>query len=84
MLLLPSQCGDLRIFLPFRFYVKPLLGNPEIPKIAILTIFEVLKLDFGDFFLQPMRVEFSRKQKSEPLQLQKRPFLPKVFKNDFT
>ena len=41
-----AQCGNLRIFLPVRFYVK-----------SILVILEAHKLQFGQF-LKPLILDF--------------------------
>ena len=33
-----TQCGNFRILLPLRFYVKSILEILEVPKIAIFTV----------------------------------------------
>ena len=41
-----AQCGNVRIFLPFRFYVKSILADFRRSKSAFLTILEALNFDF--------------------------------------
>ena len=44
-----SQCGNYRIFLSLRFYVKLNFGDFRSAKYAILTHLEALNFDFHDF-----------------------------------
>ena len=43
-LLFVSQCGNFRIFLSFRFYVKSTLENVEVLKLPFFAIFGALNL----------------------------------------
>ena len=45
-----TQCGNLKNFLPLRFYVKPILcGFITHSKSAKMTILKALNCEFGDF-----------------------------------
>ena len=41
-----TQCGNFRIFLSFRFYVKSILAHFKRSKTAISTILRALNFDF--------------------------------------
>jgi len=57
-----SQCGNSKIFLPLKFYVKSILPDLRRSKIAILVILEAFNFDFWEF-LMLSNVEFSLKIK---------------------
>ena len=40
-----SQCGNLRIFLSLKFYVKSILENLEVLKLPFLPLLGALKFD---------------------------------------
>ena len=44
------HCRNLAIFLPFKFYVKPILAVLKRSKTAISAIMEALKLDLWEFY----------------------------------
>ena len=44
-----TQCGNVRIFLSLRFYVKSIFGIAELSKIAMCDNFKAMKCDFDDF-----------------------------------
>ena len=41
--------GNSRIFLPLRFYVKSILENLEVLKVAVFAFLGALNSDFGSF-----------------------------------
>ena len=43
-----SQCGKLIIFLPFRFYAKPIFGDFRNSKTTVLRIVEAHNFDFDE------------------------------------
>ena len=48
------KCGNIRIFLSLRFYVKTIVTILEIAKMVILTIFEVLNFHLVNFWPQKL------------------------------
>ena len=67
-----AQCTNLAIFLPLRFYVKSIIAI-YILKIAILTILEAPKFEFGQF--EPSNLaHIHRNLNSEPKKLSKDSF----------
>ena len=44
-----SQCGNFRIFLSLRFYVKSILRTLEVQNLPFLTHLEALDFDFHEF-----------------------------------
>ena len=70
--LLSPQCGNCRIFLSFRFYVKSTLENLEVLKLPFYAILRALDfVNLVDFRLQKVRKlvlhnfsHFSRKRKT--------------------
>ena len=45
-----TQCGNFRIFLLFRFYVKSILADFKGSKTDVLTILKALNFDFLEKF----------------------------------
>ena len=53
-----SQCGNFKIFLPFRIYVKSILVNLQLLRLSIWQFLKIFLLDFGSF-MQFLGVEKS-------------------------
>ena len=69
-----SQCGNSRIILPLRNYVKSILGMVKLQEPATLTFLEVLNLISMNFCIF-WRQKFTNMRNSELLKLQKGQFL---------
>ena len=80
-----KQCGNFRISLPLRFYVKSILVIFEAPKIAILTILEALNFEYLEIF-DTFIDEIPKNQHSKPTKRLKWQFfdLLKSAKMNFT
>ena len=75
-----TQCGNLRIFLPFRFYVKSIFANLRRSKTAIFDIFEGFEFrNFGNCWcfqmwnFQKSKFRASKMTKIEVFELPKLP-----------
>ena len=64
-----TQCGNFRIFLPLRFYVKSMLGISKVQK-SPLTFLEALNFEFHTF-LNFLRPEILPEKNSEHSKLQR-------------
>ena len=56
------QCGNFKIFRPFKFYVKSIFVIPEVSKNFHLNVFKAKELEFDDF-LQFVKAEICPKVK---------------------
>ena len=66
-----TQCGNVCILLPVRFYVKSIFEILEVqrmPFFTILSIWKTLILIFGNLTLNKIKM-FSKLQNSEPQKL---------------
>ena len=62
------QCGNVRIFVLVRFYVKSILKNPKVPKLQFWPLLGSENCLFGKF--KPSKsVKIGKNQTSEPLTL---------------